>query len=124
LRNVTVDELLGLALVLGAPIGHLLDPRGVLRRFRTAIDPGDPGIPYTEPKQFDDPTPMEIPGTAGMGIPPPVLQALIESSVILKLAWDGTPAGIGIEAVADHLEDFEEVVEEFRRLGTEREAQR
>ncbi len=123
LRNVTVDELLGLALVLGAPIGQLLDPRGVLQVFRTAIDPGDPDLPYTKPRHIDNPTPIEIPGTAGMGIPPAALQALIESRVTLSLAWDGKPAGIGIEPVADHFEDFVEIVDDFRNRGADREAQ-
>lgn len=36
-RNVTVDELLGLALVLGFPFGKLLDPSGVLGLYPGAV---------------------------------------------------------------------------------------
>lgn len=39
-RNVTVDELFGLALCLGATIGQLLDPEGPDRSRRLSLDVG------------------------------------------------------------------------------------
>lgn len=117
-RNVTVDELLGLALVLGTPISELLDPRGVLRAFPENVDPGNPDLPYIE-QHADDPTPIEIPGTHGLGIPPAVLRALVESRVKLMLG----PEGIAVAEVEGHERDFAEMMAEFRRQG-EREMQR
>jgi transcriptional regulator with XRE-family HTH domain len=123
LRNVTVDELLGLALVLGWPIGLLLNPGAVLPNFRTAIDPGDPDLPYVAPQNADDAWPKELAGTAGIGITPPALKALIEARITLRLAWNNKPTGIKIEPFVDELEDFMKIVNEFRRRGTEREGQ-
>jgi transcriptional regulator with XRE-family HTH domain len=114
-RNVTVDELLGLALVLGSPVGELLDPRGPLHSFHGAVDPGDPGLPYA---QVRDPSPVEIPGTSGIGIHPTAFRALIESRVALSLVWAEGATSIQIEPVEGHLEDFNEIVAEYRRRAT------
>jgi transcriptional regulator with XRE-family HTH domain len=121
-RNVTVNELLGLALVLGTPVGELLDVRGYLRAVLAAVDPGDPDLPYTEPHSLDDPTAVEIPGTEGIGIPPAVLRALVESRITLRLAWDDGPAAIRIEPVEGHLDDLYQSIAEFRRRATSEES--
>lgn len=123
LRNVTVDELIGLALVLGESIGRLLDPAAnrPAPDLRTAIDPGDPDIPYIGPKNADDAWPKELPGTNRIGIPRVALRALLESRLVLRIAWDDGPTGINIESFGDDLEDFIEIVHEFRRRGREQE---
>jgi transcriptional regulator with XRE-family HTH domain len=124
-RNVTIDELLGLALVLGAPIGALLDPGLHMPDFRaalrTAVDPGDPDVPYIGPQNADDAWPKELPGTAGTGIPRAALQALMESRLVLRLAWDDRPTGIHIEETVGDLEDYMTIVNEFRRRRREQE---
>src|SRR5262245_27243130 len=119
IRKVTVDELLSLALVLEEPIGELLNPRGRLRTFRAAVNPGDDGLPFTEWKSLDDPTPVEIPGSAGAGILPSALQALIESRVAFAIAWDNGAVAIRIEPIAGHLDDFRAIVAEYRDQAPE-----
>jgi transcriptional regulator with XRE-family HTH domain len=123
LRNVTIDELLGLALVLGESIGHLLDPAGNLPvpDFRTAIDPGDPDLPYRGPQNVDDAWPKELAGTTGIGIHRDALQALIEGRLALRLTWEDGPIGIEIQPFVSDLDDFMKIVNEFRRRGRERE---
>jgi transcriptional regulator with XRE-family HTH domain len=124
-RNVTIDELLGLAIVLAASISDLLDPRGVLRDFTAAVDPGDRDLPYTESHRVDDPTPIEIPGSAGIGLPPAVVRAIVEGRIKLSLTWDGwgnSPAAIGLEPVEGYAEDFTAAVEEIRRRATREES--
>jgi len=125
-RNVTVDELLGLALVLGTPISELLDPRGVLRAFLTTVNPGNPDLPYIEftAQYSEDPTPIEIPGTNGIGIPPAVLRALVESRVRLVLVFDEYAEGIAVAPVEGYEHDFDEVLTELGRLGKQRQEQR
>jgi len=121
-RKVTVDELLAFALVLEEPIGELLNPRGRLRKFRAAVDPGDEGLPYTEPRTLDDPTPVEIPGSAGIGILPSALQALVESRVVFALAWDDGAVAIRIEPMDGHLNVFRDVVAEYRDRAAKEES--
>lgn len=50
-RNVTVDELFGLALALGVAIGQLLDPEGPDRSRRLSLDVGlrAPGSGHPQP---------------------------------------------------------------------------
>jgi transcriptional regulator with XRE-family HTH domain len=125
-RNVTVDELLGLALVLGTPVSELLDPRGVLRAVPATVDAGDPDLPYLEFKgQYaENPTPIEIPGTNGIGIPSAVLRALVESRVRLMLAFAEGRGGIAVAPVEGHEEEYKAVLDELRRAGEQRREQR
>ncbi len=50
-RNVTVNELLGLALVLGLPIGKLLSPAGLLGVHPGGVD--EEGVEVTGPTALD-----------------------------------------------------------------------
>jgi transcriptional regulator with XRE-family HTH domain len=52
-RNVTVDELFGLALSLGATIGQLLDPEGPDRSRRLSLDVGLRGPDDGRPQPVD-----------------------------------------------------------------------
>jgi transcriptional regulator with XRE-family HTH domain len=71
-RNVTVDELFGLALSLGVTIGELLDPEGPDRSRRLSLDVG------LRVPEGDDPQPVE-----------PVLARLWASSrAVMRLSED------------------------------------
>jgi hypothetical protein len=73
-------------------------------------------------RDLNDPSPVEIPGTSGIGIHPMAFRALIESRVALSLVWAEGATSIQIEPVEDHLEDFNEIVAEYRRRATKGES--
>jgi transcriptional regulator with XRE-family HTH domain len=70
-RNMTVDELLGLALVLGASIGDLLDPAGVDGYEMTALDVG-----------------------TARAIPAQEAYAWVHQMVVADLVWSGGPLDV------------------------------
>jgi transcriptional regulator with XRE-family HTH domain len=74
-RNVTVDELATLALVLGVTFGDLLDPTGADRRGREGLDYA-PGV---EP----------LPALTGSG--------WAHGTTLLTLKWNDGPSGISVE---------------------------
>ena len=85
-RNVTVDELFGLALCLGTTIGQLLDPEGPDRSRRLSLDVGLPVPEGGRPQPVD-----------------PLLARLWASSrAVMRLSDE--PGGELEVDVAEHLE--------------------
>jgi len=87
-RNVTVDELFGLALCLGVPIGQLLDPAGPDRSRRMSLDVGlrDPDTGRPEP------------------VDPALARQWASSEAVIRLGDDGAleadfPAGVQVDAI-------------------------
>jgi transcriptional regulator with XRE-family HTH domain len=74
-RNLTADELLGLAMVFGVAIGALLDPTGPDGRGRDALDHASDAEP--------------LPAATG--------SAWAHSRSVVALRWDQGPAGFAVE---------------------------
>ena len=87
-RNVTVDELFGLALCLGVTIGQLLDPGGPDRSRRLSLDVGL--------RAADSDLPEPVDST--------LARLWASSRAVIRL---GDEDGDGLEV--DHLQDFAQV---------------
>lgn len=74
-RNLTVDELLGLAMVFGVSIGALLDPMAPDGRGRAALDHATDAEP----------------------LPAPTGSTWAHSRSVVVLRWDDGPAGFAVE---------------------------